>query len=67
MPKFPHIQSNRYRGYHGVHVLHSSRIGSRGKRRGWTVVDDSWGRLHPNRFISRNKAIRLFQHFMKGR
>jgi hypothetical protein len=65
LPKLTHMMSNRRGGFHGVHITHASKTVKR-MRGGWTVQDDSLGRLHSNRFVSRNKAIRLFQHFMKG-
>lgn len=65
LPKLPHMRSNRRGGFHGVHITHASETVMR-KWRGWTVQDDSLGRLHPNKFIPRSKAIRLFQHFVKG-
>lgn len=65
MKKLPHIMSNRHRGYHGLHIIHSSQTSMR-KAHGWAVQDDSLGRMHVQRFIPRNKAIRLFQHILKG-
>lgn len=64
MSRLPHFRSSP--GSHAVHVAHASRTAFRGKRVGWAVADDTLGRLHPNRFIGRRRAIRLFQHFVKG-
>ncbi|MFF8629713.1 hypothetical protein [Streptomyces werraensis] len=66
MPKLPHMMSNRRNGaFYGVHVTHASRTVMR-KWRGWVVQDDSLGRLHRQRFVTRRRAIRIFQHYMKG-
>ncbi|MVO87455.1 hypothetical protein GPA10_22490 [Streptomyces sp. p1417] len=48
-------------------MLHASQVSKRAKRAsGWTVVDDTLGRLQPSRFIPRRRAVRLFQHSSKG-
>lgn len=46
----------------GVFLMHASHTVLRGKRRGWSVATNANGRIQGPSFISRSKAVRLFQH-----